>query len=157
MRHSGMFALLLLMACPVPGHAAVLITDQEAKLPPEQGGVSAPTAAGGAGFENDRGTPTRGPDLMVRSPRGVVTSPFPLHVSFAPHNGARIDPSTVTVTLLTRPEVDLTNRVEPYITARGIDFGGAEVPPGRYQVRIDLTDDAGHTGSTVIDLQVQRP
>jgi hypothetical protein len=87
----------------------------------------------------------------------MVGSPFPLRITFTPHNGARIDPNSVTVTLLTKPEVDLTNRVQPYISPRGVDLEQAEVPPGRYRIRIDLTDDAGHIGSTTVDLQVQRP
>ena len=152
-RHKLMI-ILLLVAAPLSAHATVLITPQEAQLPRAQ---AAPAAGGGGAYQDDRGTPTRPPDVMVQSPKGAVASPFPLRLQFTPHNGARIDPNSVTVTLLTRPEVDLTNRVQPYISARGLDFGQAEAPPGQYRIRIDLTDDAGHIGSATVDLQVQHP
>ena len=151
MHHRTLIAILPLVAAPLAGHAAVLITAQEAQLP------GAPANAGAGGFQGDRGTPTRPPDVLVQSPKGMVGSPFPLRITFTPHNGARIDPNSVTVTLLTKPEVDLTNRVQPYISPRGVDLEQAEVPPGRYRIRVDLTDDAGHIGTTTVDLQVQRP
>jgi hypothetical protein len=58
---------------------------------------------------------------------------------------------------LTKPEVDLTNRVRPYLSAAGVNFAQAEAPPGQYRLRIELIDDAGHVGTATVDLQVQRP
>jgi hypothetical protein len=141
-----------LAASPLSVQAAVLITPQEARLAPDQGGAA---AGGGDAFNSDRGGPTRGPDVIVQSPKGGVTSPFPLRVTFTPHSGEKIDPASVTVTLLSKPRVDLTSRVQPYISARGVDFPQAEAPPGRFRIRIDLTDSAGHIGTTTVDLHVQ--
>jgi hypothetical protein len=158
MRYRGLAGILLLVAVAIPGQAAVLITPQEAQQARVPEGRPASQAAGGAaGYDKDRGTPTRAPDVVVQSPTGPVGSPFPLRVAFTPHNGARIDPNSVTVTLLSKPEVDLTNRVRPYLSARGVDFAQAEAPPGQYRIRIELIDDAGHIGATTVDLQVQRP
>jgi hypothetical protein len=158
MRRQVLVGILVLVAGSLPTEAAVLITAQEAQQPRAQDARPAtPTGAGATGYDKDRGTPTRAPDVIVQSPTGPVASPFPLRVTFTPHNGARIDPNSVTVTLLNRPEVDLTNRVRPYITARGVDFAQAEVPPGQFRIRIELIDDAGHTGAATLDLQVQRP
>jgi hypothetical protein len=154
MHRRKLIIILLLVAAPPAAHATVLITPQEAQLARAQ---AAPGGASRGGYQDDRGTPTRSPDVLVQSPKGVVASPFPLRLQFTPHNGARIDPNSVTVTLLTKPEVDLTNRVQPYISPRGVDFGQAEAPPGQYRIRIDLTDDAGHIGTATIDLQVQHP
>jgi hypothetical protein len=154
MHRRKLMIILLLVAAPLSAHATVLITPQEAQLPRAQ---VAPNATAGGAFQGDRGTPTRPPDVLIQSPKGTVASPFPLRLQFTPHNGARIDPNSVTVTLLTRPEVDLTNRVQPYISPRGVDFGQAEAPPGQYRIRIDLTDDAGHTGTATVELQVQHP
>jgi hypothetical protein len=154
MRFRNLIVPLLLLAVPLSVQATVLITPQEAKLPPAQSAA----AAGGAGaFAGDRGTPTRGPDLVVQSPKTAVSSPFPFHLVFTPHNGRKIDPASVTVTLLTQPEVDLTGRVQPFLTATGVDFKQAEVPPGQYRIRIDLTDDAGHAATKTLDLQVLQP
>jgi hypothetical protein len=153
MHQRTLITILLLAAAPLAGRAAVLITPQEAQLPSAQAAAD----AGAGGFQGDRGTPTRPPDVLVQSPKGIVASPFPLRITFTPHNGARIDPNSVTVTLLTKPEVDLTNRVQQYISPHGVDFAQAEAPPGRYRIRIDLTDDAGHIGTATVDLQVQHP
>ena len=158
MRHRGLAGILMLGAFTLPAQAAVLITAQEAQQSRAPEG-RLPTSAGGtaSGYDKDRGTPTRAPDVIVQSPTGPVGSPFPLRVAFTPHNGAKIDPNSVTVTLLSKPEVDLTNRVRPYLSARGVDFAQAEAPPGQYRIRIELIDDAGHIGATTVDLQVQRP
>ena len=158
MRYRNPIAALLAMVLtlPVPAvtvRAAVLITPQEAKLLAAQ----APAGGGGAGvLGGERGTPTRGPDLVIQSPRSAVSSPFVLQVGFTPHGGRKIDPASVTVTLLTKPEVDLTGRVQPFLTPAGINFRDAEVPPGQYKVRIDLADDAGRTTSRTLDIQVLR-
>jgi hypothetical protein len=158
MRHTSLVSILILAACALPARAAVLITAQEAQLPRAvPGGAPAPPGGAAAGYDKDRGTPTRPPDVIIQSPTGAVASPFPLRVTFTPHNGARIDPNGVTVTLLTKPEVDLTDRVRPYLSAGGVNFVQAEAPPGQYRVRIELIDDAGHTGAATVDLQVQRP
>lgn len=154
MHHRKLITILLLIVVPLSGRAAVLITQQEAQLPRAP---AAPATTGAGSYQQDRGTPTRPPDVLVQSPKGTVASPFPLRIMFTPHNGTRIDPNSVTVTLLTKPEVDLTNRVQPYISPHGVDFGQAEVPPGQYRIRIDLTDDAGHIGTATVDLQVQHP
>ena len=156
MRHQGLVGILMLVACSASGQAAVLIAAPEAQLPRALPGGS-PAGGGTAGYDKDRGTPTRPPDVVVQSPTGPVASPFPLRVTFTPHNGAHIDPNGVTVTLLTRPEVDLTNRVRPYLSAGGVNFAQAEAPPGQYRIRIELIDDAGHVGAATVDLQVQRP
>jgi hypothetical protein len=157
MRHQGLVSILFLVACASSGHAAVLITAQASQLPRALPGGSATPASGATGCDKDRGTPTRPPDVVVQSPTGPVGSPFPLRVAFTPHNGARIDPNGVTVTLLTKPEVDLTNRIRPYLSPGGVNFAQAEAPPGQYRIRIELIDDAGHVGATTVDLQVQRP
>jgi hypothetical protein len=158
MHHQGLVSILILVASASAGQAAVLITAQEAQLPRVlPAGSPAPPGGGASGYDKDRGTPTRPPDVIVQSPTGPVASPFPLRVTFTPHNGAHIDPNGVTVTLLTKPEVDLTNRVRPYLSAGGLNFAQPEVPPGQYRVRIELIDDAGHTGAATVDLQVQRP
>jgi hypothetical protein len=158
MRYRGLAGIMILGAVSLPVQAAVLITPQEAQQSRAPEGRPPTSPVGGAsGYDKDRGTPTRAPDVIVQSPTGPVASPFPLRVAFAPHNGARIDPSNVTVTLLTKPEVDLTNRVRPFLSARGVDFAQAEAPPGQYRIRIELIDDAGHVGAATVDLQVQRP
>ena len=75
-------------------------------------------------------------------------------VTFAPHNGATIDPSKVHVTYLKQPEIDLTQRLKPYITAKGINAHDATVPPGTHMIRVDVTDSDGRSTSQVMKIQV---
>jgi hypothetical protein len=151
MRALAMLTLFAVAAVPAVGRATVLITPQEARQPEATGGASGRTAPS---LGTDRGTPTRPPDIEVVSPRAAVASPFPLRVIFTPHNGARIDPNSVAVTLLTSPETDLSDRVRQSITPLGINMPNAEAPPGRFRIKIELTDSAGHIGTSTIDLTV---
>jgi hypothetical protein len=158
MRFLALISLIALFGYCRPGQAEVLIAAQEAKLPREANVVPTISPANpDQRFNTDRGTPLRPPDVSFESPKDLISSPFRLHVIFTPHNGSRIDPDSVTVTLLTKPEVDLTNRLRPYITANGVNFAQAEAPPGDSPLRITLADSNGNLGTYVIDLRVQRP
>jgi hypothetical protein len=155
MNYLALVSILAFVSCSPPGQAAALITAQEAQLPRAVIGAPPPPPVKPPGPE--RGTPLRPPDVSVASPVGAVTSPFLLRVAFKPHNSAQIDPDNVTVTLLTKPEVDLTNRLRPYISANGVNFPQAEAPPGRFPLRITLVDSADNLVTYTIDLQVQHP
>jgi hypothetical protein len=150
MNYSAIVTMLTFVIYSSSGQAAVLITDQEAQLPAETPATSLVTGA-------DHGTVTRRPDMSFESPEGVVVSPFPFRITFKPHNGARVDPDSVTVTLLTKPEVNLTNRLRPYISVSGVNLAQAETPPGKFSLRITCGDSAGNLGTYVIALQVKRP
>lgn len=150
MRSSALAAILVLIGSTTMSFAAVLISPQEAQLPPARThGIEAPVGA-------DRGGVTRDPDVIVQSPRSAVGSPFPLRITFQAHNGARVDPASVNVTLLTNPSVDLSRRLTPYTSAGGISLDQAEAPAGDYRIRIEIMDDGGHIGSRLLDLKVLR-
>jgi hypothetical protein len=148
MNYLALAIMLAFVSCSSPGQATVLVTAKEAQLPRAEAGEK-------SGI--DRGTPIPRPDVSLESPLGVAVSPFLLRVTFKPHNGTRIDPDTVRIKLMTKPEVDLTSRLRPYITANGLNCGQAEVPPGVFSLRIILGDSAGNFTTQVIDLQVQHP
>lgn len=118
-----------------------LITDQEAKLP----------AAPQATF---RGV-TRGPGVKLVSPASVTDGAFPLKVTFEARGGAKIDPSSVQVTYLKNPAVDLTSRVKSGIRPDGIDLAAVTAPGGEHPIRISVKDDEGRQGSLIINLSVK--
>lgn len=122
--------------------AEVLIKESEAKLPPASATAPATRAI------------TRGPGIRVVSPEGAVVSPFPLHVVFEPRGGAKIDLSSVRMTYLRTPSVELLDRVRGGLSEKGIDLAIAEVPPGEHQIRLTVQDSEGRQTSTLLDLNV---
>jgi hypothetical protein len=123
--------------------ATPLITDDEARLPPPKGAISA----------NTRGI-LRGPKVEVISPNEAAHSPLRLQLKFESFGGARIDIESVKVLYLRTPNVDLTARVRPFIQADGIDMPEAELPPGEYLVRVDVKDSDGRPGSVSFTLRI---
>lgn len=121
--------------------AAPLITAKEAKLPDAAGSL------------NTRGI-SRGPGIKVISPEpgSQNKGPFEFKVDFEPRGGASIDQSSVKVTYMKSPTVDLTSRVKGSITDMGIDLKNAEIPPGEHQVKISVKDSDGREASTITTL-----
>jgi len=124
----------------------VLITEAEAKLPTLKGAV--PSASRGI---------TRGPRIELvedAGADGAIHSPMHLQLKFQAFGGAQVDPSAIQVTYLKSPEVDLTDRVKPFIQASGIDMPGALLPPGDHVLRVNVKDTDGRIGTTSFTLKV---
>lgn len=60
------------------------------------------------------------------------------------------------MTYLRSPSVDLTERVKPGLTEKGIDLKAAEVPPGEHQIRVSVQDSDGRASNAVLKLNVTR-
>jgi hypothetical protein len=123
--------------------AQVLITQEEAKLPPPRGAIGA-----------DRRGITRGPKVGFVASGEQVHSPMHLQLKFEPFGGAKIDTDSVKITYLRTPNVDLTARVKPFIQPNGIDIPDVEVPAGEHMVRVDIKDSDGRIGTTSFVLKV---
>jgi hypothetical protein len=126
------------------GLTAELITPKEAKLPEANGSLKT------------RGI-SRGPAIKVNSPdltAAEIKSPFDLKVLFESRGGNKIDPGAVKVSYLKATEVDLTPRLQGAISASGIDFTKAEVPPGEHAIKITVKDVEGRESSTVLNLTI---
>jgi hypothetical protein len=123
--------------------ATQLITEEEAKLPPPKGAVPV-----------DRRGILRGPKVNLVVPAAASPSPLHLQLKFEAFGGARIDPDSVRMIYLRTPNVDLTPRIRAFIQASGIDIPETELPPGEYQVRVDLKDSDGRPGGTSFVLKV---
>lgn len=134
----------LSVGAPVPGHASeVLITAQEAQLPPAKGAFAVAT----------RGI-TRGPRIDVITDTDSLHSPIRLQVKFESFGGATIDPASLKVTYLKDPSVDLTPRVAPFVKPNGIDMPDAILPPGDHTLRVDVKDSDGRVATSSIVLKV---
>lgn len=137
-----LFAVALVMlATSAMAQPVQLITDKEARLP------VAPQAASRA--------ITRGPGVKLLSSESVANGVFPLKVVFEPRGGSKIDPSSVEVTYLKNPAVDLTSRVKSGIRTDGIDLASVTAPAGDHPIRISVRDDEGRQGTLVINLSVK--
>ena len=139
----GLLAGVAAAAISVPANAGpvVLITADEAKLPPPRGAIIA-----------DRRGITRGPKVEMVAEGDH--SPMHLQLKFESFGGARIDPDSVKVTYLRTPNVDLTVRVKPFVNIAGIDMPDVELPAGNHMVRVDIKDTDGRIGSASFVLKV---
>src|SRR4051812_3793697 len=108
------------MAMPATA-AQVLITEEEAKLPPLKGAV--PT---------DRRGVTRGPKITYVEESEPIRSPMHLRLTFESFGGAKIDLNSIKVTYLRTPNVDLTARIKSFVRAEGIDIPDVELPAGEH-------------------------
>jgi hypothetical protein len=151
----GMSGLALMLSCaailalemiavPASTSAAPLITEEEAKLPPQKGAVA--NAARGI---------TRGPKIQVPDGEAAAQpSPMRFQVRFQTFGGSSIDLDAVKVTYLKSPLVDLTPRIKPFTQATGIDMPNAQLPPGDHLVRIDVKDSDGRAASMSFLLKI---
>jgi hypothetical protein len=141
-------ACLASLCSATAADAFELVTKEESALP-----------AGPPPALQMRGSPARRPKIVVVSPppgAGLMHSPVELKLQFQGHGGAQIDPSSVVVTYLKEPAIDITQRIMPFITANGIDVAQAEVPPGKHQFWVEVKDQTGHVGGAEIDFQVAK-
>jgi hypothetical protein len=128
----------------IPTYAAqVLITEEEAKLPPPKGAVV-----------TDRRGVTRGPKIKVIDESEPMHSPMHLKLTFESFGGAKIDPDSVKVTYLKTPNVDLTPRIKSFVQNDGIDIPDVELPVGDHIVRVDVKDSDGRIGSRSFVLRI---
>jgi hypothetical protein len=133
-----------MIAIPVSTFAAPLITEEEARLPPQKGAVA----------NSARGI-TRGPKIQVpEAEAGAQPSPMRFQVKFQTFGGSSIDLDALKVTYLKSPVVDLTPRIKPFVQATGIDMPDAQLPPGDHLVRVDIKDSDGRAASTSFLLKI---
>jgi hypothetical protein len=132
------------IALPSSAYAKnLLITEEEARLPPPKGAIVA-----------DRRGITRGPKIEVTADSELTHSPLHLQLKFESFGSAKIDVDSVKVTYLRTPSVDLTERLKAFIRASGIDMPDAQLPPGDHMIRVDVKDSEGRVGSMSFVLKI---
>jgi hypothetical protein len=140
MRHRCLALVLALASWNA--YAVNLISVEESKLPK-------------AGTGSRAGL-TRGPSIDVVSPAAEdrVTSPARIVIRFQPHSGARIVADSVKMYFLSRPRVELTDRIKAYVKDGGIAIPDAEMPPGTYDLMVQVTDSDGRSGNEIFTITV---
>jgi hypothetical protein len=134
---------LALIAGTPASAGTVLISADEAKLPPAKGAVGVAT----------RGI-TRGPKVAYVGAADTTTSPMRLQLKFESFGGAKIDTDSLKVIYVKNPAVDLTPRLKPFVKPDGIDMPDAELPAGDHLIRVDVKDSDGRAASTSFTLKV---
>ena len=132
------------IATGVQAQTLQLISNEEAKLPNAPGQIAS------------RGV-TRGPGVKIMSPDPSTKEhkgPIDLKIAFEPRGGSKIDPSSVRLTYMKTPEVDLTERIKSGIKPEGIDVSKAVVPPGSHQIRVSVKDDEGRQTNSTLTLNI---
>lgn len=121
-----------------------LVTSQEATLPQSQ------TSHAGRSI-------TRGPAIRQVSPANTVTAnaPFDLNVQFAGRGGEKINPATAQITILRGGNINITDRLRPFITANGIEMPAAMVPPGSYVLEVRVSDAGGRQSTANIEIDAK--
>jgi hypothetical protein len=135
-------AALLLASLSLAQAGVVLITVDEARLPPPQ------QVAWSRGI-------TRAPRIEL-SPLddGHLHSPFHFKLKFRAFGGSSIDPNSVAVTYVRGSNIDITSRVRPFANASGIDIPDAEAPPGEHLIKVTVSDSEGRQGVANFTLSV---
>jgi hypothetical protein len=132
-------ALVSSQACA----GTVLITEQEASLPPELIVV-------------DSRSITRGPRIELVQPGETAYSPMHFQLRFQSFGGSGINTESLHVTYLKTPEIDITPRVARFARPAGIDIPDAEVPAGEHSIRVQVTDSEGRSRSSVFTFKISR-
>jgi len=124
-------------------NAAPLISAKEAALPAASGALAT------------RGI-SRGPSVKMVSPEvdTTVVSPIDFKVNFEARGAGKIDPESVKVVYMKSPFVDLTPRLKGAISAQGINFVKADVPPGVHTIRVTVKDNDGRETNSIFTLNV---
>lgn len=132
------FILAILLAVPAQAGDASrwrggwLVTPEEAAQPKARALI--PT-------KSDPG----GPRVTVRRP-GIaveIKPPVTIDIAFEPQDGARVDLGSLKVTYMSLFDVDITERLQPYLNPTGIHAEDADIPPGQHTIEIAIRDAAG--------------
>jgi hypothetical protein len=145
-RFAAAIACLLIQVSAFP-----LITKNEATLPDRPFQRTKVEARG----------PYPNPEIVVYG-ETVTTSPFNLTIELRPGaKAAKIKLNSLRVSYLKDPNVDLRPRIQPFIDSRGrivvIKLEGAEAPPGKHQILLQVEDTNELLATKVLDLDIRVP
>jgi hypothetical protein len=74
-------------------------------------------------------------------------------VEFAGRGGEKINPATAQVMVLRGGNINITDRVKPFITATGIEMPAAMVPSGTYVLQVAVSDAGGRQSIANIEIE----
>jgi len=86
-----------------------------------------------------------GPEVDVLTPKQgkPYRPPVEISIRFIPKDGSDIDLSTLKVEYLRFITINLTKRVRPYATKKGIEIPKTSLPSGTHTIRLTIGDMSG--------------
>ncbi len=83
-----------------------------------------------------------GPKVIVASPSlaSVLHPPLAIDVRFQTAPDAPVDLASVKVVYVKLVDLDITSRIRPYLTAKGIDVADAKLPAGEHVIELTVGD-----------------
>jgi hypothetical protein len=133
---ASVLSVLCLVSIGQAGTSDWLILPEEAAMAP------APEPKGI--IEAGREDISVGPVIEIVEPPNGGRGPMPIEVliRFTPRSEP-VDLASLKVTLVKFIQIDITDRIRPYVTPDGIQVKEAKIPPGKHRVRIVVADRAG--------------
>ena len=146
------FAFVLTSSLPhfittsLSGAGPFLVTEGEVML------QDAPTLRGPRDEVSD------GPRINILSPQEgkAYNGPVDIEVLFEQvPGGPGVKPDTLRVVYVKLWEIDITERLLPYLRANRIYVERAQFPPGRHVFRVSIADEAGKASERMVRIIVQ--
>lgn len=103
-----------------------------------------------------RALTNNGPRIEIVKPVENIpqVSPFEIQIRFYPKEAA-VNLQSVKVHLVKFFSIDITDRVQPYLSESGLEVKEAKIPAGTHLVRISVSDEKKLTSSREIELEVK--
>ncbi len=161
---SPWWAVLFVSAIMLVGSSRMVLAESPSSgfwmITPEEAAMAAPVVEPDAirerGFfgGDEPSLSNTGPEIQLKKPGAdaAPSSPMEIEIQFIPRH-APVDLTTIKVTLVKIIDIDLTERVKPYVTEEGLHIKDANLPSGEHTVRVSLGDTNG--GMTVTQLVIK--
>ncbi len=119
-------------------------------------GMDKPETRGGAPFGSGNAIPDTGPIIDVIQPVEGEShdTPVKILINFTPRESP-VDIESLEVHILKFIPINITKRVKPFASESGIQIQDANVPSGRYTVRVRIEDYVGEQSVRTISLDVR--
>ena len=132
-----------------PGKAVLLITEKEAAM--EEAPAETPLARV---LETDR---AKGPLILVSSPKEgeIYRTPLVVDLRFETPQDSAVDLDSLKVSYRKLIAIDITDRIRPYATEKGIYIPEADIPKGHHKIQIRIADLKGNVSLKDLAFSVQ--
>lgn len=104
--------------------------------------------------------PRSGPVIKIVTPQQAseVTAPFVVEIQFEPRaGGAAVKMDTLKLTVLKVFEIDITDRVKPYVLEKETKLlvKEAKIPTGRHRLKLLIADADGKLTGEILEVTVK--
>ncbi|BBE50471.1 hypothetical protein OYT1_ch0908 [Ferriphaselus amnicola] len=151
MKNGFLMLVMVGMLMPVGAQA------EDWLVTPEEARKEAVMQADGVVYRGRSATVPNSPQIsLVKPGNKFVKAPFDIVVSFSASDGAKIDPASFKV-LYGYFKMDITRRVaqQASVSGEGVVISHANIPSGKHQLLLNVTDSMNRTGEAEIQIEVE--